>query len=57
MLNPLLARGRDRLETEEQSYDRCRNPQDPLLARGRDRLETNSSIIQTEHRTIESPTR
>ena len=38
-MNPLLARGRDRLETTyrvEQSID----GKHPLLARGRDRLET-----------------
>ena len=37
---PLLARGRDRLETKCTTSDITRNLANPLLARGRDRLET-----------------
>ena len=45
LLNPLLARGRDRLETSC-----CKAPQTVdnfhlLLARGRDRLETKLSLL------------
>ena len=39
LLLPLLARGRDRLETHLKSRPASRYF-DPLLARGRDRLET-----------------
>ena len=38
-LNPLLARGRDRLETSLLTYG-VELEGSPLLARGRDRLET-----------------
>ena len=41
MLLPLLARGRDRLETEFLKAAAAEIDAYPLLARGRDRLETH----------------
>ncbi len=39
-INPLLARGRDRLETAGIDFSHWQAALIPLLARGRDRLET-----------------
>ena len=54
--HPLLARGRDRLETasdESESYLK----DFPLLARGRDRLETKARSPSLAVVAVKSPTR
>ncbi len=54
--NPLLARGRDRLETKFVSIFTPMESGDPLLARGRDRLETMRRSPVQKKRYL-SPTR
>ncbi len=45
LLFPLLARGRDRLETILVTDEQLVTTAFPLLARGRDRLETSQPLI------------
>ncbi|MFN5207771.1 MAG: hypothetical protein ACK5EU_20040 [Pseudanabaena sp.] len=45
MGTPLLARGRDRLETKNTNLSAGIIKVSPLLARGRDRLETEVGVV------------